>query len=110
MNGTKQSPAAGLRTNADLSTWVDQYGQTRKTPTLPGRLKCSKIPLHRDLRDFVIQRDKVCQWCGTANDLIADHIVSRRNGGSHHPSNMQALCQSCNSKKAGLIDAKGVPA
>jgi 5-methylcytosine-specific restriction endonuclease McrA len=39
--------------------------------------------------------------------LVADHVISRRNGGSHHPDNMQCLCNSCNSRKANLIDAKG---
>jgi 5-methylcytosine-specific restriction endonuclease McrA len=79
-----------------------------KVPTIRGRLKM-RIPCHRALRDFVLWRDKKCQRCGATDDLVADHIVSRRNGGSHHPLNLQALCQSCNSAKAGLVDAKGRP-
>lgn len=39
--------------------------------------------------------------------LCVDHIVSRRNGGSHHPSNLQALCDPCNSAKVGLVDRFG---
>jgi 5-methylcytosine-specific restriction endonuclease McrA len=97
-------------TEADLKVppfWIDHYGRTWKTPTILRRLKF-KIPCHFALRQFVIFRDKVCQHCGTSEDLVADHIVSRRNGGTHHPSNMQALCQSCNSRKANRVDAKGV--
>ena len=45
-------------------------------------------------------------WCGSDKDLVADHIVSRKNGGEHHPNNLQAMCQSCNSKKSGLVDSK----
>lgn len=86
--------------------WTDHQGHQWKVPTIRGRLKM-RIPCHRALRTFVIHRDKVCAWCGASTNLIADHIVSRRNGGLHHPDNMQALCQSCNSRKSGLIDAKG---
>lgn len=88
------------------ATWTDHNGKEWKVPTIRGRLKM-KIPCHRALREFVIARDKVCQWCGSSNDLVADHIVSRRNGGAHHPDNLQALCQSCNSRKVGLVDARG---
>lgn len=87
--------------------WTDKNGKTWKVPQVLGRLRCGKCPGHRALREFVIQRDRVCRWCGTDKDLVADHVVSRRNGGEHHPNNLQALCWSCNSKKAGLIDAKG---
>lgn len=66
-----------------------------------------KNPSHQALRAYVLWRDKVCMWCGADSDLVADHIVSRRNGGEHHPKNLQALCQRCNSRKSGLIDAKG---
>jgi 5-methylcytosine-specific restriction endonuclease McrA len=36
----------------------------------------------------------------------ADHIVSRRNGGSHHPDSLRVLCDSCNAAKTGLVDAR----
>lgn len=89
-------------------TWTDQMGRVRKVPTIRHRLKCGKIPLHRDLREFVIWRSggRCCE-CGADEDLVADHIVSRRNGGSHHPDNLQCLCQSCNSRKVGLVDRFG---
>lgn len=89
-------------------TWTDHRGQTWKVPTIRGRLKCGKIPCHRALREFVIARDgNRCVECGAGNDLIADHIVSRRNGGSHHPDNLRCLCQSCNSRKANRVDRNG---
>lgn len=86
--------------------WTDHNGKQWKVPQILGRLK-SRIPCHRALREFVIHRDKVCKWCGTNEDLIADHIISRKNGGKHHPDNLQALCQQCNSRKVGLVDIKG---
>lgn len=88
--------------------WVDQHGEERKVPTIVGRLKF-RIPLHAALRDFVFQRDGFrCGDCGE-NDrdkLVMDHVVSRRNGGAHHPSNLRTLCARCNSRKSGLVDAK----
>ena len=87
--------------------WTDHNGNQWIVPQIKGRLKM-RIPAHRALREFVIVRDGgECRWRGSADNLVADHIVSRRNGGSHHPSNMQCLCDSCNARKAGLIDAKG---
>ena len=86
--------------------WMDHNGNYWKVPTIIGRLK-SRIPCHKALREFVIHRDGYkCVICSSSENLVADHILSRRNGGEHHPDNMQCLCHSCNSRKAGLVDAK----
>ena len=96
----------------DQLTWVDAAGRVRKAPTIRKRLKF-RIPLHRDLREFVLSRDKMtCQICGAVGSddgstpirIEMDHIISRRNGGAHHPSNLQTLCQSCNARKAASVD------
>jgi 5-methylcytosine-specific restriction endonuclease McrA len=88
--------------------WIDHQGKSWIVPQIKGRLKM-RIPSHRALRDFVIHRGGgSCKHCGATELLVADHIVSRRNGGSHHPDNMQCLCDSCNARKAGLIDSKGI--
>lgn len=87
--------------------WTDFDGKTWQVPQILGRLKPGKCPGHAALRAFVIRRDGgKCKHCGATKDLIADHILSRRNGGSHHPSNLQCLCQSCNARKVGLVDKK----
>ena len=44
---------------------------------------------------------------GRKSILILDHIVSLRNGGDNSASNLQLLCDSCNSKKATTEDAIG---
>lgn len=88
--------------------WTDHNGASWIVPQIKGRLK-SRIPAHAALKAFVIHRDGyACRECGCTDlmALVADHVVSRRNGGTHHPDNMQCLCHSCNSRKAGLIDAK----
>ncbi len=89
--------------------WTDHNGKSWIVPQILGRLKM-RIPAHAALRDYVIHRDNyTCKACGSTDRmaLVADHVVSRRNGGAHHPDNMQCLCQSCNCRKAGLIDSKG---
>lgn len=86
--------------------WIDHYGVTRQVPEIKGRLKCGKCPGHRALREYVIHRDGYrCKHCGCTDVklLVADHIVSRRNG-SHHPDNLQCLCDSCNARKAATED------
>lgn len=86
------------------SFWQDHNGKFWKEPEIIGRLKM-RIPSHRALREFVIHRDgRKCVVCGSQENLVADHILSRRNGGRHHPSNMQCLCDSCNALKANSID------
>lgn len=88
--------------------WTDHHGTIWKVPTIKGRLKM-RIPCHKALRDFVLHRDNYsCVQCGESEkeNLVADHIVSRRNGGAHHPTNMQCLCRSCNARKSALIDSK----
>lgn len=93
-----------MASDEQAKIWTDQHGKAWKVPMIRGRLKF-RIPCHPALRAFVLWRDNyTCQGCGTHNDLIADHIISRRNGGPHHPDNLQALCQSCNARKANLID------
>ena len=61
------------------------------------------------LRDFVMERDNNrCIICSKSNDLVIDHIISLKNGGTNHPDNLQTLYQSCNSRKTGLFDARRV--
>jgi 5-methylcytosine-specific restriction endonuclease McrA len=93
-----------------MTTWTDQFGRVWKVPQIKGRLKFRSAG-HAALKAFVIWRDgSRCRSCGCADQtkLIADHIVSRRNGGSHHPDNLQCLCEPCNARKSSLVDSKGV--
>lgn len=97
---------AGLLASAAPAIWIDHLGRTWRTPSIVGRLKPGKCPGHAALREFIIQRDGMCQWRGATDNLVADHIISRRNGGAHHPDNLRTLCDPCNCARAGLVGAK----
>ncbi|WP_429951418.1 HNH endonuclease [Comamonas sediminis] len=87
--------------------WTDHNGRAWLVPQILGRLKPGKCPGHLALREFVIARDgHKCVRCNSTDNLVADHIISRRNGGSHHPDNLQCLCQSCNARKSNLEDRR----
>jgi 5-methylcytosine-specific restriction endonuclease McrA len=49
------------------------------------------------IRNHVMERDgDICQYCGDpATD--ADHVYPWSNGGTHHPRNLVASCETCNS-------------
>lgn len=110
----------GMLATVAPKTWTDHLGRTWRTPTIRGRLKCGKTLGYAALRAYVFHRDAyTCQWCGVRSSvehegflggpawcLVPDHVISRRNGGAHHPANLQTLCGSCNAKKVGLVDAR----
>ena len=87
--------------------WIDADGT--KVPVLKSKkLRFSK-PGAAQLLRFVVNRDGgKCVICGASDDLVVDHIVSIRNGGSNHPTNLRLLCCSCNARKVGLFDARKV--
>jgi 5-methylcytosine-specific restriction protein A len=52
----------------------------------------------RELRPLVLKRDHYrCTICN-ARAIIADHIVSRRAGGSDEMSNLRSLCRTCDNR------------
>lgn len=94
--------------------WVDKAGNVYPVPSNNfKRLRCSKFGTHARIRDYVFNRDKfICQKCGVTGErkypfttvnnnsfLVIDHKISIRNGGTHNPENLQALCDRCNSSK-----------
>lgn len=107
--------------------WTDHLGVRRRVSRIRGSLLFSQISAHAALRAYVFHRDGFsCRACGATavavpdvyrgdvslfssnkSHLEVDHIVSRRNGGSHHPDNLQCLCSRCNGRKSVLVDRKG---
>lgn len=56
-------------------------------------------------RDFIRSLSgHMCARCGSGGKLQIDHIVPLARGGSNWPSNLQALCRSCNCQKHTRIE------
>lgn len=66
-----------------------------------------KVSPHRGIfgidRDKIFQRDKCCLKCERKDKLTIDHIIPISKNGSNHISNLQTLCEKCNSKKSNNI-------
>lgn len=63
------------------------------------------VPL--ELLEKVRSRDKVCQWCGSDQNLQFDHIHPSRFGGKSTEENLQILCGSCNGFKSDNLTLPG---
>jgi len=81
------------------------------------RLKyAKKLAMKARRREFASQRarlilimiesgqDYLCAKCGTEDNLTVDHKYPLSRGGTDDPSNLDFLCQSCNSKKGAKIE------
>ena len=56
---------------------------------------------YRAHKERVFQRDgRICRYCGNDENLQIDHIISRKNGGTHDLENLQVLCRDCNLRKS----------
>jgi 5-methylcytosine-specific restriction endonuclease McrA len=56
----------------------------------------------KDQRLRVLKRDGyICAYCGQEANQV-DHVISRKDGGSHDLENLVACCAPCNSKKGAL--------
>jgi len=55
---------------------------------------------HRDY--FLTKLGAKCNACGTEDRLGLDHITPITNGGLNEESNIQILCNRCNSSKGGV--------
>lgn len=108
-----------------MSRWRDHRGQMWLVPQTGHALKFTSRPSHAALRAFVFHRDGfACKRCparaevvpdnydgqatiftgtktggGFSDVLVVDHVRTRKAGGTHHPRNLQTLCETCNRKK-----------
>ena len=53
-----------------------------------------------ELRARIVARDKVCVFCGHAENLQVHHMVPREYDGSHDEDNLAAACRHCH----GAVD------
>jgi hypothetical protein len=115
------SEQMGLK-NLKEREWFDEHGRRFLCPPSGEKIIPTKFKTHARLKEFIFMRDGFrCRICGVSPAFIPknynamenvlifksdavicfelDHIKSRFNGGNNHPSNLQTLCNRCNSKK-----------
>jgi 5-methylcytosine-specific restriction endonuclease McrA len=47
---------------------------------------------YRAHKERVFARDgRICRYCGSDENVQVDHIISRKNGGTHDMDNLQVL-------------------
>lgn len=105
--------------------YTDHKGIVREVPRVKGILRF-KVPLHAALRAYIFHRDGYrCCYCGAyalqvppdyngrytlrtnrGLCLVTDHKTPIRLGGTHHPDNLQTLCDSCNARKSCREDCR----
>lgn len=54
-------------------------------------------------KDVMLRDNYTCQYCGSHDSLVLDHIFPFSRGGSNEADNLQVLCSSCNARKSDSI-------
>ena len=54
--------------------------------------------------DYLIKKYKVCQICGSDQNLTQDHKIPRSKGGSNSLANKWLLCLKCNMEKGDSLN------
>src|SRR5688500_9248657 len=58
----------------------------------------------RRIRARVLADNPICTKCWLAPSNTVDHRLSRSKGGTDDPSNLQAMCHECHSRKTVHVD------
>lgn len=75
---------------------VDEVRRSKYGRVIDGR---ARRDISAPVRRFVMERDKVCQSCGTVDALTLDHVLPYSLGGPDTVENLRVLCRPCNSRK-----------
>ena len=91
--------------NGDM-TWQPKWQDLPSRTQVALNESANRTP-GRSLRKKVFERDAYrCRECGEWHDLTVDHIHPWSKGGLTKLSNLQTLCEPCNSRKKDRIDAE----
>lgn len=70
------------------------------------RMAMARKPISAKMRFLILERDHfTCRCCGSAAPnvtLHVDHIIAVANGGSNDPTNLRAICITCNVGKGAM--------
>ncbi|WP_206109929.1 HNH endonuclease [Paenibacillus albicereus] len=59
-----------------------------------------KQPISQTLRIAMLKRDgHACRYCGSEDELTADHVIPESAGGPTTLDNLVTACRTCNTKK-----------
>ena len=66
------------------------------------QLKSGEIEWSGAIREFIVQTEKgkVCEYCGSTEDISLDHLIARNKGGYESADNAIWACRNCNSSKS----------
>ena len=98
-----------------LVAWMRRILSAFQRPRRPGRVARREGPRSdarypkgergtrawRDVRKFVVARDKACLVCGSTANLTVDHVRPLSEGGSDAPANLRTLCRACHRTRHG---------
>lgn len=67
------------------------------------KLQTGTISWSGSIREYVrdLERDRVCIYCGSDEQLSIDHLIPRSRGGPEIGDNAILACKSCNASKGG---------
>lgn len=86
-----------------LVEWSPESGMGKREPWATRYVSA-------ETRAAILARDNSqCVACGATNDIEIDHIVPISRGGTGDPSNLQAMCRSCNRRKRSTLATEPVP-
>ena len=83
--------------------YCKQCGTKIKTAKRQPRF-CGRDCYLKNKREMKEKNINKCKWCGTANNLVLDHIIPVYDGGGFERTNAQTLCQPCNLWKLHNVD------
>lgn len=67
-----------------------------------GTTQGQRRALSDELVRVILERDQVCQECGSDEDLQLDHVIPVSRGGNDSEDNLRVLCGTCNRRRGAL--------
>lgn len=87
----------GMADELESIGWLKQHAHTRSLAVF-----CAPVKVRKSISDAV-RREVLsagkCENCPSTENLVVDHVIPVKHGGSCEIENLQCLCQGCNIRK-----------